>query len=108
MFEDVDVLPQVDDPPPEPNVDQPHELQSDESAPPPIGPRPETPPPPVKPVHPPAFIPEPQQRRAIHRQAITRRARVARANGGLDSVKWTDDVLNEEDTPNAQSGSGAG
>ena len=99
VFEDVDVPPQVDDPPPEPNADQPPELQPDEPAPPPIGPRPETPPPPTEPIPPPAFIPEPQQRRAIHRRADPRRIHGIRPNGSLDKVKETPDVLDEEDSP---------
>ena len=96
VFEDVDVPPQADDPQPEPNADQPHQFQPDDPAPPPIAPRPETPPPPMEPI-PPAFIQEPHQRRAtIHRRAVPRRINEIRANGGLDKVKETDDVLDGE------------
>lgn len=83
LFEDADVPPQPDDPPPEPNPDQPNE-----PAPPPIAPQPETPPPPAEPlVLPPP--PELRQRRAIPRRI--------RANGGLDRVKETGNGPYEED-----------
>ena len=94
VFEDADVPPQVDDPPPEPNADQPHEGQPDGPIPPPIALRPETPPPPVEPIPPPAYIPEPQQRRAL-----PRRAHEVRQNGGLDKAKQKDNFLDEEDSP---------
>ena len=48
VFEDVDVPPQPDDPPPELNPDHPHD--PNEPPPPPIAPRPETPPPPAEPL----------------------------------------------------------
>ena len=98
VFEDVDIPPQVDDPPPEPNADQPREPQPDGPPPPPIAPRPETPPPPMEPI-PPAFIPEPHQRRIIHRRAIPRKAREIRAIGSLDGVKEADDVPDEKGSP---------
>ena len=91
VFEDADVPPQADDPPPELNANQPHE-----PAPPPIAPRPETPPPPIEPIPPPAFIPEPHQRRAVRRRALQRRADEVRANGGLERAKEKGDTLAEE------------
>ena len=99
VFEDADVPPQADDPPPEPNADQPQERQPGEPAPLPIGPRPETPPPPAEPIPPPAFIPEPQRRRVIHRRALKRGAHEVRPNGTLDRAKKKGDILDEEGSP---------
>ena len=90
VFEDVDVPPQPDDPPPEPNPDQQHD--PNEPAPPPIAPRPETPPPPVEPL----VLPEPQQRRATQGRAVSRRVR---ANGGLDRANQADGDPEGEDGP---------
>ncbi|KAF9642893.1 hypothetical protein BDM02DRAFT_3132796 [Thelephora ganbajun] len=47
VFEDVDVPPQADGPPPEPNADELHDRQPDEPTSPPIALPPEAPPPPI-------------------------------------------------------------
>ncbi|KAF9644718.1 hypothetical protein BDM02DRAFT_3263386 [Thelephora ganbajun] len=46
---------------------------------------------------PPAFTPEPRQRRAIRKPAVPRRIHEIRANGNLDRVE-TSDILGEEDS----------
>ena len=45
------------------------------------------------------FIPELQQGKAISRLAVTETVHDVRANGSPNSVKETDDALNEEDVP---------